>query len=98
MFNEERRALKTEIAHLKEQLRIPSIEHEQVERLERELHQVRAQVETEATARRILDDRHRDLLSNVERQQQELSDALSEATNQTKAAEVLRQQLAQARE
>jgi autophagy-related protein 11 len=98
VFNEERRALKTEIAHLKEQLRIPSIEHEQVERLERELHQVRAQVETEATARRILDDRHRDLLSNVERQQQELSDALSEATNQTKAAEVLRQQLAQARE
>jgi autophagy-related protein 11 len=98
IFDEERRAMKSEIAELKEQLRTSSSEHEHVERLERELRQARAQMETEATARRILDDRHRDLLSNVERQRQELSDALSEATNQTKAAEVLRQQLAQARE
>lgn len=98
MFDEERRALKSEIAQLKEQLRTPSSDPEQVERLEQELRQARAQIETEATTRRILEDRHKDLLSNVERQQQELSDALSEATNQTKAAEVLRQQLAQARE
>jgi autophagy-related protein 11 len=98
IFNEERRAFKAEIAQLKEQLQIPSGEHEQVERLERELRQARAQADSETTARRILEDRHRDLLSSVERQQQELSDALSEATNQTKAAEVLRQQLAQARE
>lgn len=90
--------MKAEIVHLKEQLHTPSTEHEQVERLERELHQARTQAESEAAARRILEDRHRDLLSNVERQQQELSDALSEATNQTKAAEVLRQQLAHARE
>jgi autophagy-related protein 11 len=98
LFDEERRALKSEIAHLKEQLRTSNGDHEQVERLERDLRQARAQVETEATTRRILEDRHKDLLSNVERQQQELSDALSEATNQTKAAEILRQQLAQARE
>lgn len=98
MFDEERRALKSEIAHLKEQLRTSNGDHEQVERLERDLRQARAQIETEATTRRILEDRHKDLLSNVERQQQELSDALSEATNQTKAAEILRQQLAQARE
>ena len=98
MFDEERRALKSEIAHLKEQLRTSSNDHEQVERLEQELRQARAQIETEATTRRILEDRHKDLLSNVERQQQELSDALSEATSQTKAAEILRQQLAQARD
>ena len=98
MFDEERRALKSEIAHLKEQLRTSSSDHEQVERLEQELRQARAQIETEATTRRILEDRHKDLLSNVERQQQELSDALSEATSQTKAAEILRQQLAQARD
>lgn len=98
MFDEERRALKSEIADFKEQLRTSGSEHERVERLERELRQARAQIETEATTRRILEDRHRDLLSSVEGQQQELSDALSEATNQTKAAEVLRQQLAQARE
>ncbi|KAH9973833.1 hypothetical protein BGW80DRAFT_1306660 [Lactifluus volemus] len=98
LFDEERRSMKAEIARLKEQLRVPNSEHEQVERLERELHQARAQVEAEATARRILEDRHRDLLSSVERQQQDLGDALAEATNQTKAAEVLRQQLAQARD
>jgi autophagy-related protein 11 len=98
LFDEERRALKSEIAHLKEQLRTPSSDHEQVERLEQELRQARAQIETEVTSRRILEDRHKDLLSNVERQQQELGDALSEATNQTKAVEILRQQLAQARE
>jgi autophagy-related protein 11 len=96
LFDEERRALNSEIAHLKDQLRTSSSDHEQVERLERELRQARAQIETEATTRRILEERHKDLLSNVERQQQELSDALSEATNQTKAAEILRQQLAQA--
>ncbi len=90
--------MKSEIAHLKEQLQTSSGDHEQVERLERELRQARAQIESEATTRRILEDRHKDLLSNVERQQQELSDALSEATNQTKAAEILRQQLAQTRE
>ncbi|KAI0250611.1 putative peripheral membrane protein [Lactifluus subvellereus] len=98
LFNEERRALKAEITRLKEQLQISGSEHEQVERLERELQQARAQIETEATTRRLMEDRHKDLLSNVERQQQELSDALAEATNQTKAAEVLRQQLAQARD
>jgi autophagy-related protein 11 len=98
VFDEERRSLKAEITRLKEQLRVPNSEHEQVERLERELQQARAQTEAEATARRILEDRHRDLLSSVERQQQELGDALAEATNQTKAAEVLRQQLAQARD
>jgi autophagy-related protein 11 len=96
LFNEERRALKTEIACLKEQLTIPNSEHERLEQLERELHQARAQMEAEATARHILEDRHRDLLSDVDRQRQELIDALAEATNQTKAVEVLRQQLAQA--
>ncbi|KAI0298723.1 putative peripheral membrane protein [Multifurca ochricompacta] len=98
LFDEERRTLQAEIAHLKAQLRATSGEHEQVERLERELNQARAQIDNEATARRILEDRHRDLLSNVERQQQELSDALAEATSQTKVAEVLRQQLIQTRE
>ena len=90
--------MKAEIAQLREQLRNSSTEHEQAERIERDLQQARAQAESEATARRIMEDRHKDLLSSVERQRQELSNALSEATNQTKAAEVLRQQLAQARE
>lgn len=98
VFNEERRALNAEIDHLKEQLRSAGSEHEHAERFERELRQARAQIDSEVTARRILEDRHQDLLSNVERQRQELSEALAEATSQTKAAEVLRQQLAQARE
>ncbi|KAH9061060.1 putative peripheral membrane protein [Lactarius vividus] len=98
VFNEERRALKAEIDHLKEQLRSASSEHEQTERFERELRQARAQIDSEVTTRRIIENRHQDLLSNVERQRQELTEALAEATSQTKAAEVLRQQLAQARE
>ena len=97
-FDEERRALKTEIVHLKELLRTSSGEHEHVERLKGELRQARAQIETWATARRAMEDRHGDILSNVGRQRQELSDALSEATNRTKAADVLWQQLSQARE
>ncbi|KAI9458624.1 putative peripheral membrane protein [Lactarius psammicola] len=87
VFNEERRALKAEIDHLKEQLRSASTDHEQTERFERELRQARAQIDSEVTARRIMEDRHQDLLSNVERQRQELSEALAEATSQTKAAE-----------
>jgi hypothetical protein len=86
VFNEERRALKAEIDHLKEQLRSASSEHEQTERFERELRQARVQIDSEVTARRISEERHQDLLSNVERQRQELSEALAEATSQTKAS------------
>ena len=69
-----------------------------MERLKKELRRARAQIVTGAAARRTMEDRHRDVLSNVGRQRQELSDALSEATNRTKAADVLWQQLSQARE
>src|ERR1700761_6715308 len=53
VFNEERRALKAEIDHLREQLRSTTSEHEQTERFERELRQARAQIDSEVTARRI---------------------------------------------
>lgn len=100
-FNAERASMQSEIARLKTQLsevdNTSSGEQERADRLERELHHARGQVESEAAGRRIIDERHQQLLSEMASQKQELSKALAEATNQTKAAEVLRQQLAQAK-
>ncbi|KAI0049190.1 hypothetical protein FA95DRAFT_921642 [Auriscalpium vulgare] len=100
-FAEERQALQDQITQLTARLDSTegdsSTEHERADRLERELHQARSRAESEATSRRIIEERHRELLADVERQRQELTQALAEATSQTKAAEVLRQQLAQAR-
>ncbi|KAI0319256.1 putative peripheral membrane protein [Amylostereum chailletii] len=93
----EREAMEQEIAELRRQLHSSAGEREHVGKLDRDLHQARAQLEGETTARRIMEDRHRDLLDNVDRQRLELTQALAEATNQTKTAEILRQQLTQAR-
>ncbi|TFY68709.1 hypothetical protein EVG20_g3446 [Dentipellis fragilis] len=99
-FNEERNALQSEISKLRHQLQSAddgsSSERDRADRLERELHQARAQAESEAAARRILEERHASLLAEVNERRRELSQALAEATNQTKSAEILRQQLAQA--
>jgi autophagy-related protein 11 len=86
-LHEERRALETEVARLNRELRIAGDEHERVQQLEQELHQARLQIESETAARRILEDRYTSLLSIVERQRQELGNALSEAAGNTKAAD-----------
>jgi autophagy-related protein 11 len=86
-LHEERRALEAEVARLNRELRIAGDEHERVQQLEYELHQARLQIESETAARRILEDRYTSLLSIVERQQQELGNALSEAAGNTKAAD-----------
>ncbi|KAI0249631.1 autophagy-related protein 11-domain-containing protein [Lactifluus subvellereus] len=85
--HEERRALEAEVDRLNEQLRIVGDERERAERLERELLQARTQTESETTARLILEDRYTNLLAIVKRQRQELGDALSEATGQTKTVD-----------
>lgn len=87
LHHEERRALEAEVGRLNEQLRIVGDEHERAERLECELLLARTQIENETTARLILEDRYTSLLAIVKRQRQELGDALSEATGQTKAAD-----------
>ncbi|THV00458.1 hypothetical protein K435DRAFT_818316 [Dendrothele bispora CBS 962.96] len=99
LFNEERLSLKSEIHRLQSQSQDidanASSEHERADRLERELHQVRAQLESEGTARRIMEERYHEVNDDLERQRLERERALHDATEQTRAAEVLKQELAQ---
>lgn len=98
-FQEERRTLQSEIQQLKKSLAEAdsslSQEQECSNRLERELHQVRAQLEGDATARRILERRNADLATDVENQRVELGRALADATDQSREAELVRQELQQ---
>jgi autophagy-related protein 11 len=70
-------------------------EQERSDRLERELHQVRAQVDSELTARRVVEDRNVGLSADVEHQRAALAQALADATDCSKVAEELRRELAQ---
>lgn len=70
-------------------------EQERSDRLERELHQARAQVESELTARRIVEERNVELSGDVEHQGKALAQALADATDCSKAAEELRRELTQ---
>lgn len=72
-------------------------ERERMDALERELHQARAQIESEATARKVLERRNAELVQDVESQRYERSRALADAIEQAKAADMLRQELAQVR-
>lgn len=92
MFNEERTALQSEIQNLRSKL-----DDDAADELERDLHLARAQVESEQSARRILEERNAELSVDLQNQRQALGNALHEATEQTKTAEVLRQELATTR-
>ena len=98
-FQEERSALQAEIHRLKsastESGASLTVEQERSGRMERELHQVRAQMESEGVARRILEERNTELTADISKQRSEIARALADATDQTREAERLRQQLAQ---
>ncbi|KDQ32041.1 hypothetical protein PLEOSDRAFT_172785 [Pleurotus ostreatus PC15] len=100
-YQEDRDALHMEISRLQGDLTkaqdTAAEERARADRLERELHQVRAQAEGESTARRVIDERHVELLAHVQDQHKELAKALSEATEQAKEAELARQELARIR-
>ncbi|KAI1794419.1 hypothetical protein LXA43DRAFT_1116792 [Ganoderma leucocontextum] len=89
-----RTALEAEIGALRDSLQISETARGQ---LERDLHATRAQLESEATSRRILDDRNSEMSKEADAKREALARALSEATEQTRTAELLRQQLAQVR-
>lgn len=99
VFQEERKGLQAEIKQLKSGLQDVDTsvrgEQERADRLERELHQVRAQMESEVTARRIVEERNAELSIDIEQQRIALSQALADATDCSRAAEELRQELAQ---
>ncbi|KDQ58454.1 hypothetical protein JAAARDRAFT_176412 [Jaapia argillacea MUCL 33604] len=92
---EERHRFQAEIERLRAALQDADSTAEQADRLERDLHQARAQIESEVAARKVMEQRHNDMLSDVESQRQQLARALADATDQTRQAEVLRQELAQ---
>lgn len=100
-FDEERRSMKAEIQRLKlaleESQTNTSEKTDRVTKVERELAQARSQVESESTARRIVEERNQELAKDIESQRIAISRALSDATEQSKTAEMLRQELAQAR-
>ncbi|KIM47021.1 hypothetical protein M413DRAFT_267979 [Hebeloma cylindrosporum] len=100
LFQAEKSALQAEIHKLRnsssEFNSTLSVEQERAARLERELHQVRAQMESEGVARRILEERNTELSADISKQRTEIARALADATEQTKEAEMLRQQLSQA--
>ncbi|PIL23373.1 hypothetical protein GSI_14684 [Ganoderma sinense ZZ0214-1] len=87
-------ALEAEIAALRDSLQMSETARGQ---LERDLHATRAQLESEATSRRILDDRNSEMSKEADAKREALARALSEATEQTRTAELLRQQLTQVR-
>ncbi|KAG1902186.1 putative peripheral membrane protein [Suillus fuscotomentosus] len=72
-------------------------ERERADILERELHQAKAQIESEVAARRILERRNLELAQDLEKERQNRVLALVDATEQTRAVEVMRQELSQVR-
>ena len=101
LFQGERISLQMEIHHLQSNLQdlgaTVTSEQKRTHWVERELHQARSQVESELTARRILETRHSELSADLESQRQELARALADTTNQSQAADALWQELAQVR-
>jgi autophagy-related protein 11 len=101
LFQEEHRELQAEIQRLKSNAKnadeLLGKEQERANHLEGDLHHARSQVDSEVTARRIMEERHTELLSDIDSQRQAHSEALRDATEQTRAAEVLRQELATVR-
>ena len=97
LFDEERLALRAEIQRLKSNTQNTDVlvarAQERTNDLERDLYHARAQIESEVATRRIMEERHSQLSSDLDSQRQALSAALHDATEQTKAAQVLRHDL-----
>ncbi|TFK84892.1 hypothetical protein K466DRAFT_588523 [Polyporus arcularius HHB13444] len=85
-------ALEAEIVQLRDSLQMSETARGQ---LERDLHAARAQLESEAMSRRILEERNAEMSQEADAKRETLAIALAEATEQTRSAEVLRQQLTQ---
>ncbi|KAJ7231272.1 putative peripheral membrane protein [Mycena haematopus] len=101
LHQEERYALQTQILRLQAGGREADMnvaaERERAERLERELEQVRSQMEGEQSTRRRLEERNAQLASELETQRHELAGALADAGEHSRAADGLRQELEQVR-
>ncbi|KAJ7802672.1 putative peripheral membrane protein [Mycena olivaceomarginata] len=101
LHQEERYGLQTQIHRLQTSAREAELnttaERERAERLERELQQVRAQMEGELGTRRIVEERNAQLGGELDVQRRELAGAVADAAEQGRVAEGLRQELEQVR-
>ncbi|KAG1736138.1 putative peripheral membrane protein [Suillus paluster] len=101
LIQQERMALQAEIHRVHSDLQATELtshsERERADVLERELHQAKAQIESEAAARRILERRNLELAEDLEKERRERVLALADATEQTRMVEVMRQDLSQVR-
>lgn len=98
-FQEERASMQKQIHEAKTlfQDAISSVddERDRANHLERELRQVRGQLESELSARRIVEQRNADLQKDIELQRSELNKTLVNAADQSRIIDNLRQELSQ---
>ena len=98
-FQAERDSLAAEVAHLRSALQgaesVADTGQERVDTMERELRAARAQISSDAEARRILEARNAELLEDSEKQRSALADALADATEQVRRADKAAQELSQ---
>ncbi|KAJ7275721.1 putative peripheral membrane protein [Mycena rebaudengoi] len=101
VHQEERYALQTQVHRLQASAKEADLnvaaERERADRLERELEQVRSHLDSELSARRIMEERNSQLSGDVESQRRQLATALADATEQSKIADSLRQELSHLR-
>lgn len=101
VFDEERLSLRSQLHALQSDVHQSSAavseERSRADRLERELHQARAQLELEANTRRMMEERYAEKSKEMATQTDELAKALSDATDHARIADALRQELGQVR-
>ncbi|KAJ7104353.1 putative peripheral membrane protein [Mycena belliarum] len=99
--HEERHALQGQVHRLHGNLRDAEAnavtERERAERVERELLQVRSQLDSETSARQTVEARCAQQAEDAEEQRRQLAAALGDATEQSRVADTLRTELAQVR-
>lgn len=98
-FQDERMSLQIEVQQLKTKCQDGNSsagrERDRADRLEKELHQVRTQLESELTVRRLVEERNEDLQKDIAHQRLGLSEALADSKERSRVAESLRQDLNQ---
>lgn len=94
IFDKERHALQDELARLRQQLEDADTARDQSDR---DLHALRAQLQSETASRRIQEQRNTELAGEAAEQRRKLAAALAQATDETRESELLRKELTQVR-
>lgn len=101
-FRKERGRLNDEISRLNDEMQhsvnVAEGGREHILALEREVRSLKAQSESDAQARKVLEQRHSELLADVQALRKGQADALSDATDKAREAETLRLELSRQRD